>query len=150
MTPSKCTQQKSPANARLLKAEWTCLGSTETGFCGFLVSLLDRARVFQPLSGETSWCLSPCDPVGGGPSPIPLAGSVAGLVRSRRKVAERAVQAGVVEPADVLDDRDLELRAGAPHAICDQLGLERVDPRFRKRVVQRVAERTERLLDAEV
>jgi hypothetical protein len=36
---------------------------------------------------------------------------VALLVLGRRDVAERFVQAGVVEPADVLDDRQLELRA---------------------------------------
>jgi hypothetical protein len=29
-------------------------------------------------------------------------------------VAEAFVQAGVVEPAEVFDDRELELRAGAP------------------------------------
>ena len=39
-------------------------------------------------------------------------------------VAERGVQAGGVEPADVLDDSELELPARAPHAIGDQLGLE--------------------------
>jgi hypothetical protein len=42
-------------------------------------------------------------------------------------VAERLVQAIVVVPADVFDDRLLELRLGAPHAIGDQLGLEGVD-----------------------
>ena len=30
----------------------------------------------------------------------------------------------MVEPADVVDDRELELRVRAPHAVGDQLGLE--------------------------
>jgi hypothetical protein len=42
-------------------------------------------------------------------------------------VAERLVQAGVVEPADVLDDGELELGPGAPDAVGGQLGLEAVD-----------------------
>jgi len=33
------------------------------------------------------------------------------------------VQPDGVEPRDVLDDGELELRAGAPHTIGDQLGL---------------------------
>jgi hypothetical protein len=36
-------------------------------------------------------------------------GSVEGLHLGRRDVVERLVQAGVVEPADVLDDGELEL-----------------------------------------
>jgi hypothetical protein len=47
------------------------------------------------------------------------------------------VQARVVEPADVLDHGQLELRAGAPDAIGDQLGLEAVDERFGERVGER-------------
>ncbi len=41
-----------------------------------------------------------------------------------RDVSERLVEAVVVEPADVLDDGELELGPGAPHAVGDQLGLE--------------------------
>jgi len=37
------------------------------------------------------------------------------------------VQAVVIEPADVLDDGELELASGAPDAVGDQLGLEAVD-----------------------
>jgi hypothetical protein len=37
------------------------------------------------------------------------------------------MQAGVVEPADPLDDRQLELEAAAPDAVGDQLGVEGVD-----------------------
>jgi hypothetical protein len=40
---------------------------------------------------------------------------------------------GVV-PADVLDDRELELRARPPNAIADELGLEAVDERLGERV----------------
>ena len=40
----------------------------------------------------------------------------------------------VVEPGNVLDDRELELAARAPDAVTDQLGLEAVDERFRERV----------------
>jgi len=46
----------------------------------------------------------------------------------RRDVAERLMQALVVEPADVLDGRELELAAGAPHAVGDQLGLSSASP----------------------
>lgn len=42
----------------------------------------------------------------------------------------------VVEPADVLDGRELELRAGAPDAVGDQLGLVAIDERLGERVVQ--------------
>jgi hypothetical protein len=54
------------------------------------------------------------------------------------------VQPLVVEPADVFDDRELELGAGAPDAIADQLGLEGVDERFGHRVVVGVADRADR------
>jgi hypothetical protein len=37
------------------------------------------------------------------------------------------MQAVVVKPADVFDDRELKLRSGAPDAVGDQLGLEAVD-----------------------
>jgi hypothetical protein len=42
------------------------------------------------------------------------------LVLARWDVAERFVQAGGVVPADVLDDGELELGAGAPDAVGDQ------------------------------
>ena len=54
-----------------------------------------------------------------------------------RSVPDRGVQPAVVEPADIGDGRELELRAGSPHAIGDQLGLERVHERFGERVVER-------------
>ena len=56
------------------------------------------------------------------------------LVLGRRDVAERGVQALVVEPGDVLDDREFELRSAAPDAVADQLGLEAVDEALRGRV----------------
>jgi hypothetical protein len=62
-----------------------------------------------------------------------------------RDVAEGLVQARVVEPAEVLDDRQLELVAGAPDPIRDQLGLDRVDEALGQRVVERVADRADRL-----
>jgi hypothetical protein len=54
------------------------------------------------------------------------------------------VQAVVVEPGDVLDDGQLELRAGAPGAVGDQLGLEGVDEALGHRVVVGVADRADR------
>jgi hypothetical protein len=51
-----------------------------------------------------------------------------------RPVADRGVQPAVVEPADVRDGRELELRVRAPDAIGDQLGLVAVDERFGERV----------------
>jgi hypothetical protein len=57
------------------------------------------------------------------------------FVFGRRDVAERFVQAGVVEPTDVLDDRQLELRARSPDAVGNQLGLEAVDERLGERIV---------------
>jgi hypothetical protein len=59
-------------------------------------------------------------------------------------VAERFVQAVVVEPADVLDDRELELGAGAPHAVGDQLGVEGIDERLGERVVQGIPDGADR------
>ena len=47
---------------------------------------------------------------------------------------EGLVQAARVEPAEVLDDRQLELVAAAPDAIGDQLGLDRVDEALGERV----------------
>jgi hypothetical protein len=69
---------------------------TETGFVGFLSSF------------ERGIGLAP--------------GSVEGLEFGRRDVAERLVQRGVVEPAEVLDDGELELRTRAPDAVGDELG----------------------------
>jgi hypothetical protein len=66
------------------------------------------------------------------------------LVLERRDVAERFVQAGGVVPADVLDYGELELRAGPPNTVGDQLGLEAVDERLGERVVVGVADRADR------
>jgi hypothetical protein len=52
----------------------------------------------------------------------PLAG-VEGLRFGRWPIAERLVQLLVVEPADVFDDGQLELGAGAPNAVGDELVL---------------------------
>src|SRR4051794_317251 len=57
------------------------------------------------------------------------------LELDRRDVAEGLVQAAVVEPADVFDERELELGAGAPDTVGDQLGLEGVDEALGERVV---------------
>ena len=54
------------------------------------------------------------------------------------------MQALVVEPRDVFDDRELELRAGAPDAVGDELGLEAVDEALGQRVVVGVADRADR------
>jgi hypothetical protein len=70
---------------------------------------------------------------------------VQGLELGGWEVAEGAVQAVVVKPAEVLDDRQLELLATAPDAIGDQLGLEAVDERFGQSVIQRVADGPDRL-----
>ena len=55
------------------------------------------------------------------------------------------MQACVVEPAEVLDDRELELGSGLPDAIGDQLGLDRVDEALGERVIERVADRADGL-----
>ena len=60
------------------------------------------------------------------------------------------MQAVVVEPGDLLDDRELELCAGAPDAVCDQLGLEGVDEALGDRVVVGVADRSDRAQDVVV
>ena len=67
-----------------------------------------------------------------------------------RDVAERLVQAVVVKPGDPLDDRELELGSGAPHAVGDQLGLEGVDEALGERVVVGVADRADRAQDVMV
>ena len=58
------------------------------------------------------------------------------------------MQAGVVEPAEVFDDGELELVAGVPDAVGDQLGLEAVDEALGQRVVVGVADRADRGEDA--
>jgi hypothetical protein len=45
------------------------------------------------------------------------------------------MQPAGVEPAEVFDDRELELGARAPDAVGDQLGLERVDEALGQGVV---------------
>jgi hypothetical protein len=60
------------------------------------------------------------------------------------KIAEGLVQTVVVEPGDVLDDRELQMAAGAPDAVGDQLGLEGVDEALGHRVVVGVADATDR------
>ena len=50
----------------------------------------------------------------------------------------------MVEPADVFDDRELELRACPPDAVGDQLGLEAVDEALGQGVVKRIADRSDR------
>jgi hypothetical protein len=62
-------------------------------------------------------------------------GSVEGLHLGWRDVAERLVEAVVVDPADVLDDGELELGACAPDAVCDALGLEAVDEALGQRAL---------------
>jgi hypothetical protein len=52
---------------------------------------------------------------------------VEGLELGRRDVAERLVQARLVEPAEALDDGEREVASAAPDAVGDQLGLDRVD-----------------------
>jgi hypothetical protein len=59
-------------------------------------------------------------------------------------VAERFVEAVVVEPADPFDGRELQLRARARDAVGDQLGLVGVHERFGERVVQAVADGADR------
>src|SRR5438874_6284201 len=66
------------------------------------------------------------------------------LVFARRDVAEALVQASAVVPADVLDDRELELRARSPDTVADQFGLEAIDERFGECVVVGVADRSDR------
>jgi hypothetical protein len=60
------------------------------------------------------------------------------------------VQAVVVEPADVLDDGELELRSSLPDAVGDELGLEAVDEALGERVVVGVADRADRRQEAVV
>jgi hypothetical protein len=67
--------------------------------------------------------------------------SVEGLDFGRGPVAEGLVQSGGVEPGDLFDDRELELRAGAPDAVADEFGLEGVDEALGQRVVVGAADR---------
>lgn len=54
-------------------------------------------------------------------------------------VTERLVEPPVVEPGDSFDDCELELAAGLPDAVFDQLGLKRVHERFGHGVVIGIA-----------
>jgi hypothetical protein len=83
----------------------------ETGLVGF--SCLDEILLRFPDPGRRECCFE----------------------LGRRAVTERAVQAAGVEPAEVFDDRELELAAGAPDAVADQFGLERVDEALGERIV---------------
>ena len=67
-----------------------------------------------------------------------------GLVLGRGDAVERGVEPLVVEPGNVFDDRELELRGRLPDAVADQLGLEAVDERLGERVVVGVADRADR------
>jgi len=84
-----------------------------------------------PGSGRRDWLVVRVRRIRGGQGAPVL------FVLGRWDVAERFVQAAVVEPADVLDRRELELRPGAPDAVGDQLGLERIDERLGERVGER-------------
>jgi hypothetical protein len=81
---------------------------TETGLVGFQSSCMCRA-------GEA------------GESCHRAPSEFCSLELHRRPVAERLVQPDGVEPADVLDDGQFELRLRARDAVSDQLGLEGVD-----------------------
>ncbi len=54
----------------------------------------------------------------------------------------------MVEPADVLNDGEFELAAGAQDPVGDQLGLERVDEALGHRVAIGIADRPDRREDA--
>jgi hypothetical protein len=56
----------------------------------------------------------------------------------RRWDPQRLMEPGVVEPADVFGDGELELSTRAPEAIGDQLGLEAVDEQFGERMSKAV------------
>src|SRR5487761_355847 len=62
-----------------------------------------------------------------------------GLEFGRAEIAERAVQAGAVEPADVLDDRPARHGAGGPGLQVEQLSLDRGEERFGEGVVPALA-----------
>jgi hypothetical protein len=61
----------------------------------------------------------------------------------RWESADGLVQAGGVAPTDLLDDGQLELRASAPDAVCDELALEGVDEALRHSIVIGVADRAD-------
>lgn len=65
------------------------------------------------------------------------------LLELDRDVADRGVQAAVVEPAHPLDDRQLCLGDRAPGSFGDQLGLEGVDEALGQGVVIRIADRAQ-------
>ena len=54
------------------------------------------------------------------------------------------MQTRVVEPADVLNDGELELRSCAPHTVCDELSLEAVEEALGHRIVVGVTDRAHR------
>ena len=60
------------------------------------------------------------------------------------------MQAIVIEPPEVLDDRELHAGACRPGTIADELGLEGVHEGLGDRVIQRVADRADRLQDVVV
>ena len=69
---------------------------------------------------------------------------VDGFELDGRDVADARVKPSLVVPADPPRDLELELIAGLPDPIGDQLGLERIDERLGQRVVIRVADGPQR------
>ena len=68
-----------------------------------------------------------------------MAERLAELVGEGWPVVEVFVEAAVVEPADVLDDRELELASGPPDAVGDELGLEAVEEALSHRIIVGIA-----------
>jgi hypothetical protein len=65
---------------------------------------------------------------------VPGVEEALGFVLERRSVPDCGVDPAGVEPGDVLEDRKFQLAVGAPDAVLDQLGLERVDEALSHRV----------------
>jgi hypothetical protein len=68
---------------------------------------------------------------------------VEGFELDGRDVAEDGMKASLVVPGDPSRGRELELVAGLPDTVGDQLGLKAVDERFSERVVIRIADRAQ-------
>jgi hypothetical protein len=79
-----------------------------------------------------------------------LSSRLMSFVLGRRDASERCVQALVVEPGDVLNDGELELRSRSPDAIADEFGLEAVDEALGSRVVVGVTDCADRRADTVV
>src|SRR5664280_24982 len=128
---------KSPTAIRFLKQSFNADTDHQAGLSNLAMSALDLFTASPEVSStgfDGDWDL---------PRSRVLSGCgvvVLGLELNGRDKADLAVKAAVIEPVDVLGDRDLQVVDGPPRAfVADEFGLEQAVERLGHGVVIRVA-----------